>query len=72
MEEDCGEGQGLSWAVEPRRERDRSVVSENRELRETAEPKREKMAEDWTGLHNEELHKHILRQISLGWSNQGG
>jgi hypothetical protein len=23
MEEDCGEGQGLSWAVEPRRERER-------------------------------------------------
>jgi hypothetical protein len=22
MEEDCGGGQGLSWAVEPRRERD--------------------------------------------------
>jgi hypothetical protein len=23
MEEDCGGGQGLSWAVEPRRERER-------------------------------------------------
>jgi hypothetical protein len=27
MEEDCGGGQGLSWAVEPRRERERKSQS---------------------------------------------
>jgi hypothetical protein len=33
MEEDCGGGQGLSWAVEPRRERegDRKAESGGRE-----------------------------------------
>jgi ABC-type protease/lipase transport system fused ATPase/permease subunit len=29
MEEDCGGGQGLSWAVEPRGEREREISPRN-------------------------------------------
>jgi hypothetical protein len=32
MEEDCGGGQGLSWAVEPRREREKYAGFLNREI----------------------------------------
>jgi hypothetical protein len=35
-------------------------------------PKREEVAGGWKRPHNDELHNLYLRQISLGWSNQGG
>jgi hypothetical protein len=35
-------------------------------------PRKEKLAGEWRGLRNEELHNLAFHQILLGSSNQGG
>jgi len=64
-----------TWSLTLREEQ-RLRMFRNRELRRIFGPKREEVAGDWTGLHNEELHNlyassdiiSVIKSRSMNWA----